>query len=94
MGDLIATCSSPLSRNRRVGVALGEGRKLDDIVGEMNMVAEGVKTTESALALAEQLGVDARMSRQVGRVLYEDVAPLDAMHALLSRPAGREYETS
>jgi glycerol-3-phosphate dehydrogenase (NAD(P)+) len=92
MGDLIATCSSELSRNLQVGMALGQGRKLDAIISEMNMVAEGVKTTESALALAEQLEVDARMSRQVGRVLYDDVDPMEALQVLLERPPGREYE--
>ena len=55
MGDLIATCSSPQSRNRHVGVELGRGRALDDIVTEMNMVAEGVKTTAAVLELAGAL---------------------------------------
>ena len=58
MGDLIATCSSPQSRNRHVGVELGKGRALDDIVNEMNMVAEGVKTTAAVLELADRHDVE------------------------------------
>src|SRR5213079_3405539 len=58
MGDLIATCSSPQSRNRHVGVELGKGRTLDEIVAEMNMVAEGVKTTAAVLELAAREQVE------------------------------------
>lgn len=92
MGDLIATCSSPLSRNRMVGVALGEGRTLEEITRDMNMVAEGVKTTESVLAIAAGHGLDVPIVEQVGNVLYENVAPIEAMRALLSRPTGREFD--
>jgi glycerol-3-phosphate dehydrogenase (NAD(P)+) len=69
MGDLIATCISPLSRNHRVGIALGQGKKLDDIINEMNMVAEGVKTTPVVVELAAQHGVEMPIAIQVGRVL-------------------------
>lgn len=69
MGDLIATCVSPLSRNQRVGVALGEGRQLDEIVAEMHMVAEGVKTTPVVVELAAAVGVDMPIATQVDRVL-------------------------
>lgn len=69
MGDLIATCVSPLSRNRRVGVALGEGRAIDDVIGEMNMVAEGVKTTPVVLDLANRYEVEMPIAEQVQRVL-------------------------
>src|SRR5436305_12986447 len=58
MGDLIATCSSPQSRNRHVGVELGKGRALDDIINEMNMVAEGVKSTTAVLELAKRHAVE------------------------------------
>ncbi|MBT8250646.1 MAG: NAD(P)-dependent glycerol-3-phosphate dehydrogenase [Acidimicrobiia bacterium] len=92
MGDLIATCSSPLSRNRMVGVALGEGRTLKEITRDMNMVAEGVKTTESVLAIAAGHGLDVPIVEQVGNVLYEGLAPIEAMRALLSRPTGREFD--
>ncbi|MDH3606421.1 MAG: NAD(P)-dependent glycerol-3-phosphate dehydrogenase [Acidimicrobiia bacterium] len=69
MGDLIATCISPLSRNQRVGVALGEGKQLEEIVAEMNMVAEGVKTTPVVVELATAAGVEMPIATQVHRVL-------------------------
>ncbi|NNL12796.1 MAG: NAD(P)-dependent glycerol-3-phosphate dehydrogenase [Acidimicrobiia bacterium] len=69
MGDLIATCISPLSRNHRVGVALGQGNSLDDIISEMNMVAEGVKTTPVVVALAAEHDVEMPIATQVDRVL-------------------------
>jgi glycerol-3-phosphate dehydrogenase (NAD(P)+) len=69
MGDLIATCVSPLSRNHRVGIALGQGRKLADIISEMNMVAEGVKTTPVVVDLAAQYDVEMPIATQVDRVL-------------------------
>lgn len=92
MGDLIATCSSPLSRNRQVGVALGQGRSLEEITSEMNMVAEGVKTAASVLEIAAEHGLDVPIAAQVGRVLYEGVTPTKALEALLSRPTGREFD--
>lgn len=69
MGDLIATCISPLSRNQRVGVALGEGKQLEEIVAEMNMVAEGVKTTPVVVELAAAAGIEMPIATQVHRVL-------------------------
>ncbi len=92
MGDLIATCSSPLSRNRKVGVALGEGRTLSEITREMNMVAEGIKTTKSVLEIAVGYGLDVPIVEQVGKVLHEDLPPIEAMRALLNRPTGREFD--
>ena len=64
MGDLIATCSSPQSRNRHVGVELGQGRALDEIVAEMNMVAEGVKSTGAVLELARRATTSRCRSRR------------------------------
>lgn len=93
MGDLIATCMSDKSRNHRVGFGLGQGRPLDDIIGEMNMVAEGVKTTSGVLALADRHGVEMPIARQVGRVLYEGVAPAKAVAELMSREAKPEMQT-
>jgi glycerol-3-phosphate dehydrogenase (NAD(P)+) len=90
MGDLVATCISPKSRNRTVGVALGEGRRLDEIVGEMRMVAEGVKTTEAVLALAEAAGVDIPIATMVGAVLYGGRRPGDMVESLMGRPAKAE----
>lgn len=85
MGDLIATCVSSQSRNNRVGTELGRGRSLDDIVSEMNMVAEGVKTTRAVLDLAEEYAIEMPIAHQVGRVLYEGARPRDAVLALMTR---------
>jgi glycerol-3-phosphate dehydrogenase (NAD(P)+) len=92
MGDLIATCMSSQSRNHTVGFALGRGRTLDDIIGEMNMVAEGVKSTRGVLALAERHGVEMPIAEQVGRVLYDGKPVLDAIAALMGREARSEVE--
>ncbi len=90
MGDLIATCSSPQSRNRHVGSELGKGRALDDIVAEMNMVAEGVKTTAAVLELATRHGVEMPLASFVGRVLYEGARPADLVPELMLRKAKPE----
>lgn len=90
MGDLIATCSSTKSRNYQVGFALAQGRELDDIVSEMRMVAEGVKTTESTLGLADSVGVEMPIAEQVGEVLTGKVHPRDAMLRLMTRQARAE----
>lgn len=92
MGDLIATCSSPQSRNRSVGVALGEGRTLDEIVAEMNMVAEGVKSTAAVLELASRAGVEMPVAEFVGRVLYDGANPADHVAALMGRAAKAELQ--
>lgn len=89
MGDLIATCVSPLSRNRRVGVALGEGRSIDDVIAEMNMVAEGVKTTPVVLDLAKAHGVEMPIAEQVQRVL-DGGSPQQMLAELMGREAKPE----
>jgi glycerol-3-phosphate dehydrogenase (NAD(P)+) len=90
MGDLIATCSSSQSRNRHVGVSLGQGRALDDIVSEMNMVAEGVKTTAAVIELAQRYDVEMPLASFVGRVLYEGARPADLVPELMLRKAKPE----
>lgn len=90
MGDLIATCASPQSRNRHVGVEIGRGRTLDEIVGEMNMVAEGVKTTAAVLELAAANEVEMPLASFVGRVLYEGARPADLIPELMLRKAKPE----
>jgi glycerol-3-phosphate dehydrogenase (NAD(P)+) len=90
MGDLVATCTSDKSRNRTVGVALGQGRSLDEIVAEMKMVAEGVKSTEAVLALAQQEGLELPIAEQVGAVLYEGRKPEEIVPALMLRQAKAE----
>jgi glycerol-3-phosphate dehydrogenase (NAD(P)+) len=90
MGDLVATCISPYSRNRRVGVELGRGHRLEEIVADMQMVAEGVKTTEAVLALAARHSVEMPIAAMVGAVLYENRSPADMAAELMGRPAKAE----
>lgn len=90
MGDLVATCTSEKSRNRTVGVALGQGRKLEDIVAEMRMVAEGVKSTQAVLELAARHRVEMPIAEQVGGVLYEGRTPAEIVPALMLREAKPE----
>jgi glycerol-3-phosphate dehydrogenase (NAD(P)+) len=90
MGDLVATCYSRLSRNRHVGEQLGRGRSLDDIVTEMNMVAEGVKTSRAVVDLAEREGVEVPISEHVVKVIYEGVSPQAMVQSLMLREAKPE----
>jgi glycerol-3-phosphate dehydrogenase (NAD(P)+) len=92
LGDLLATCMSPLSRNRHVGEQLGKGRKLDEIVGEMRMVAEGIHTCGLALELATRHGVEMPIAREIHRVVHGDVGALDAYRGLVRRPPGPETQ--
>jgi len=85
IGDLITTCTSPHSRNRYVGEQLGRGRKIDDIVSSMKMVAEGVKTTESAYQLAEKHEVDMPITTEVYNIIFKDKDPETALYDLMSR---------
>lgn len=85
MGDLILTCTGALSRNRRVGMLLGEGRSLDEILAEMKMVAEGVATTRAAYALAEREGVEMPILAEVHAVLFEGRHPREAVENLMTR---------
>lgn len=85
LGDLVLTCTGDLSRNRTVGLKLGQGRKIEDIVSEMNMVAEGVKTTKSCYHLAKKLGIEMPILEQVYAILYEDKNCSDAVLDLLKR---------
>ncbi len=92
VGDLVLTCTGGLSRNRQVGIALGQGKSLEQILSEMNMVAEGVKTTAGAHKLAARMGVDMPIVEQVHRVLFEGVSPGDALADLMARPQKSENE--
>jgi glycerol-3-phosphate dehydrogenase (NAD(P)+) len=85
MGDLVLTCTGALSRNRGVGVELGRGRKLDEIVGSTRMVAEGVSTTAVTRTLARRLGIEMPITEQMHAVLYEGRAPRDAIRELMER---------
>ncbi len=90
VGDLMATCSSPESRNNRVGFELGKGRKLEEITREMRMVAEGVKTSTAVLALAHRHGIEMPIADAVGRVLHEALDPRQAIAELMQREAKPE----
>jgi glycerol-3-phosphate dehydrogenase (NAD(P)+) len=90
MGDLIATCISPHSRNRHVGERLGRGEPLADILGSMNMVAEGVKAALTTHDLAERYGVDMPVSHSIYRVVTGELSPAEAYRGL--RRPGHEAE--
>jgi glycerol-3-phosphate dehydrogenase (NAD(P)+) len=90
MGDLVLTCFGNLSRNRRVGFELGRGRKLQEIVGEMREVAEGVKTARSTHDLALKLGVEMPITEGVYQMLYEGKSPRELMVELMERPLKSE----
>jgi glycerol-3-phosphate dehydrogenase (NAD(P)+) len=86
MGDLVLTCTGDLSRNRRVGIGLGQGKKLEEILEELGMVAEGVKTAKSAHELGRREGVDMPIADEIYAILYEDKPAREAMVTLMTRP--------
>jgi glycerol-3-phosphate dehydrogenase (NAD(P)+) len=91
MGDLVLTCTGDLSRNRTVGVKLGQGQTLEAIMAEMRMVAEGVKSAESVNALARSLGVEMPITQKVFEILYGDKPARQAVLELMSRDLKPEY---
>lgn len=90
MGDLIATCTSPLSRNRHVGVELGKGRRIDEIIAGMNMVAEGVKSAPTVIALAEKHGIAMPIAQDVFDVTQGKRSAQDVFRGLLRSAVGDE----
>lgn len=90
MGDLITTCTSRHSRNRAVGEAIAQGKKLQDILDSSPMVAEGVRTTRSAHALASKMGVEMPLTDVAHQVLFEDLSAREAIEALMAREAKPE----
>ena len=92
MGDLVATCSSTKSRNHHVGFQLGCGKSLEEIVGEMNEVAEGVKTAKVVMELAKEYKIDMPISKEIYKVLYEGNTVNDAFRGLLKHEVGSEKE--
>lgn len=92
MGDLVATCSSSSSRNRTVGFQIGQGRTLDEIISEMSMVAEGVKTCPVVRELAREYNVPMPITEEVYKVLYEGNSVNDAFRGLLSYKMGSEAD--
>ena len=93
LGDLVLTCTGGLSRNRSVGVELGRGRNLTDIITGMHgMVAEGVLTTNAAVGLAKACGVEIPISEKMHAILHEGKSPREAIHELMTRSAKSETE--
>jgi glycerol-3-phosphate dehydrogenase (NAD(P)+) len=91
LGDLVLTCTGGLSRNRSVGVELGRGRKLPEIIAAMHgMVAEGVFTTHAAVELARSRGVEMPITAQMDAILHHGKSPRDAIHELMTRSAKSE----
>lgn len=91
MGDLVLTCTGALSRNRRVGVELGRGKTLEQILGETREVAEGVKTAKAAQALAERHQIEMPITTEMYRVLYEGESPKIGIQRLMSRSLKAEF---
>jgi glycerol-3-phosphate dehydrogenase (NAD(P)+) len=92
MGDLVATCISPQSRNRHVGERLGKGDTIDEIIAAMNMVAEGVKTSKVVMELAAEAGIDMPIAQEVYGVCHQGRTAEEAYAGLLSRGTSREMD--
>jgi glycerol-3-phosphate dehydrogenase (NAD(P)+) len=90
LGDLVLTCTGALSRNRTVGVELGKGRKLQEIIGSMRMVAEGVGTTVAAVRLAHKAGIEMPITEQMHSMLYQGRSPQEAIRELMERSLKHE----
>lgn len=92
IGDLLLTCTGDLSRNHTVGKKIGEGMKLKDILSEMRMVAEGVRTAKSVYNFSRKLGVEMPICHSTYRVLYEDLSPMEAVYQLMTRDLRHELD--
>ena len=92
MGGMIATCTSPQSRNRHVGVELGKGKDIESIITSMVMVAEGVKSTPTVLKLAQELGIDTPIVQEVSNVLQGHSTASNSFRGLIREKAGAESE--
>ena len=90
LGDLVLTCNGDLSRNRQVGIRLGQGQSIAEILASMRMVAEGVQTTYAAVDLAQRLGVDMPISTQMNAVLKLGKSPKEALRDLMERSLKEE----
>jgi len=92
IGDLIVTCTSMHSRNRRAGILIGQGKSVSEAQAEVKMVVEGVKSCRAAYALAQKLGVEMPIVEQAYRVLFEDMSPKEAVANLMQREKKHESE--
>jgi glycerol-3-phosphate dehydrogenase (NAD(P)+) len=91
LGDLVLTCTGDLSRNRRLGLALGRGQSLDDAVREIGQVVESVQTADEVMRLAERHGLELPIAHNVRDVLHGDITPAEALQRLLAREQKAEY---
>jgi glycerol-3-phosphate dehydrogenase (NAD(P)+) len=92
VGDLVATCNSPQSRNWTVGFELGRGRRLDELLSGMRMVAEGVRSAGPLVELARSHGVEMPIAEQVAELVAGRTTPAEALAALMERPARPEWD--
>ena len=90
LGDLVLTCTDDQSRNRRTGIALGQGKDLDTVIKQIGQVVEGVATAKEVVALAKKQNIDMPITEQVYKVLYENSSPEDAVNALFNRAIKKE----
>lgn len=90
MGDLIATCSSPLSRNYTVGSMIGKGKKINDILSELGSVAEGVKTSKAVCELAKKLNLEVPVSAAIYEAVYTEITPQEVLDKLMNRKLKQE----
>ena len=90
MGGLIATCSSPMSRNYTVGSMLAKGKKINDILAELGSVAEGVKTSKAICELAQKLGIEVPVSNAIYEAVYTDITPEELLSKLMNRKLKEE----
>jgi glycerol-3-phosphate dehydrogenase (NAD(P)+) len=91
-GDLVLTCTGNLSRNYTVGTKLGQGKKLSEILDEMHMVAEGIKTAKSVYNFSREIGVEMPICHEIYHILYEDLAPKEAVYRLMTRTLKQELD--
>ena len=91
LGDLVLTCTGDLSRNRRLGLALGRGQSIKEAVAAIGQVVESVQTADEVMRLAERYGIELPISDLVGRVLHEEITPVEGLKLLLSREQKPEY---
>jgi len=91
IGDLITTCFSPFSRNRIVGEAIAKGKKPEDVLKEMDMVAEGVETSHVILEIAQKVGVEVPVVEYVHKILNGEISPQEAINGILNRPPKPEF---
>jgi glycerol-3-phosphate dehydrogenase (NAD(P)+) len=91
LGDLVLTCTSPLSRNYTLGIKLGQGIKLEDILSQTKSVIEGVETAESAFELSKKYNMEMPIVEQVYKIIYEGKDPVLTVKDLMSRPLRAEF---